>query len=77
MTFIHEGNKITPINFLVFSVKEVCIMFSENYSLIISSKFNSKLNLVLLVSLILVDKVLCVTQNSYSLNNTAYAGGVL
>lgn len=52
-------------------------MFSANYSSIISSKCNSKLNLVLLVSLILVDKVLCVTQNSYSLNNTAYVGGVL
>ena len=42
-------------------------MFSSNCNSII----NSKLNLVSLVSLILVDKVLCVTQKSYSLNNTA------
>ena len=67
LTFIHGGNKITPIKFLVFSVKEAEIMFSSNFNSII----NSKLNLVSLVSLILVDKVLCVTQKSYSLNNTA------
>lgn len=37
-----------------------------------SKKLNTILNVLVLVSLILVNKVLCVTQNSCSLNNIAY-----